>query len=365
MRKVLKQFFLRRLTKRLKRAPYTALFSAQTRAAQGPVAPFRSDLSLFGKRFIRYDYRLACVSPSPVNLGDFIQSDATEQAIRQVVEGATFQPWLRSELSWYDREPAVCVMQGWYETETLNFLPNRRVLPVWIGTHFSRETRESLELLLSFNRDLFRDQVFGCRDLSTLRWCREQGLEAYFSRCLTLSLPRVVHHIDQDRESVFVVGPQSWRNVIMAQLPTEWREQVVQTDHYEDVPRSLIPADAARDLELARARLAAYREKARLVITNRIHCAQPCATMGIPTVFIVPTYDEEERFSTLQGILPIWTLRDWTEGRVNLTPKAPDLTPLRSNLLENLRLSILAARGEPVDVSALEACRNRIATFRA
>lgn len=363
MRKGLRRFFERRQGKILRRVPYTALFAAQARAAQGPLSPCRPDLRAFGKHFIRYDYRLACVTPSPVNLGDFIQSDATEQAIRKVIEGATFQPWVRSELTWYDREPAICVMQGWYENETLGFLPNRRVLPVWIGTHFSRETRESLACLLSFNRDAFRDWVFGCRDLSTLRWCREHGLEAYLSRCLTLTLPRAEQATRG--KSVFLVGPSAWREAVFAHLPAELREDVVQTDHYEGFPRSLIPADAQHDLRLAREWLTRYRDEARLVITNRIHCAQPCVAMGTPTVLIAPQYDEEERLSTIRGILPIWTMRDWVAGRVQLPSRAPDIEPLKRDLLENLRLSILAACGESVDGQALSACRARIAEFKA
>lgn len=369
--KSVRMFIRERLAQRLRRGPLPEVLAAQTRAGLGPIAPFRADLPAFGGLFIRYDYRLGCATPSSVNLGDYIQSDAMEQAVRHVAEDCNwgvirFRPWLRSELSWYDREPAICVMQGWFEDATLNFLGNRAVLPVWVGTHFSGAIRPYLEWLLTLDREAFRDQTFGCRDRSTLRWCREQRLPAYFSRCLTLTFPRRTKApAPREGNGVFVVGPRAWRDAVLPALPRALRDGATIVDHWEGLAPSRCPADAQRDLASARALLARYRDEARLVVTSRIHCAQPCTAMGIPTVLINPGYDECDRFSTLDGILPIWTLRDLRDGRVDFSPAAPDIEPLKRDLLENLRLSILAARGEGVDADALGEIRARIADFHA
>ena len=142
----------------------------------------------FKDLYIRYAYRMN--TAWDVNLGDYIQSEATARAIEAAMGPVRFRPWVRSELSWYEGEPALCVMQGWFEHNTLNFLPNQSILPVWVGTHLAPHTRGQLAELLRLDRDAFVDQEIGCRDLSTLAWCREQGLSDYFSRCLTLTLPR-------------------------------------------------------------------------------------------------------------------------------------------------------------------------------
>lgn len=68
---------------------------------------------------------------------------------------------------------------------------------------------------------------------------------------------------------------------------------------------------------------------------------------------------------TRAGLGPIAPFRDLRDGRVDFSPAAPDIEPLKRDLLENLRLSILAARGEGVDADALGEIRARIADFHA
>lgn len=360
LRKRLRAKQAQRLAQSLREGPARHLLAAQARLAMGPVAPLRADLGRFGGRFIRYTYK----TPRGLdvrNLGDYLQSEATELAVRAAMgEAVAFTPWPRNALSWYDGPPAICVMQGWYEHDTLRFLPNRNVLPVWVGTHFERATRERLAFLAALDRDLLTDWEFGCRDLSTLEWCRSQGLAAYFSRCLTLTLPT---RGPARRDKLFLVGPDAWRERVQNALPRALREArpVVCADQLVTGERALAERD---HLPAAKTLLQTYRDEAALVITSRIHCAQPCLAMGIPVVFIDPVNKEAERFSTLRGLIPIHSFDDLKAGKVDLAPEPPDLAPLKRAMLENLRLSILEACGDDVERARLADLRADIAAFR-
>lgn len=79
---------------------------------------------------------------------------------------------------------------------------------------------------------------------------------------------------------------------------------------------------------------------AKLVITTALHCAQPCLAMGIPVVFVNPNYSEEERFSSMDGILKQYSLNDLKDGKVIFDEIVLDIEDLKSALLRNLGLSL-------------------------
>ena len=62
--------------------------------------------------------------------------------------------------------------------------------------------------------------------------------------------------------------------------------------------------------------------------------------MGIPVVFIHPKYNEEDRFSSMDGILKQYSLNDLKEGKVRFDENAPDIEDLKFALLRNLGLSL-------------------------
>jgi hypothetical protein len=136
-----------------------------------------------------------------------------------------------------------------------------------------------------------------------------KGIQAYFSSCLTLSLGKSYsHNADED---IYLVD-------ILPQYPTVKsvfksfnsfhksiktkdifrlgkREKIIQKILGEDIIQRAkeithvyradeFPTEESR-FELADRTLKCY-EKAKLVITSRIHCALPCLAMGTPVIFI-------------------------------------------------------------------------------
>lgn len=282
------------------------------------------------------------------NLGDWIQTIATEGAIRQAVgTDVRFEEVPRDSL--VAHSGGTCVMQGWYSNSTLNFLPGPDTRAVWVGTHLNTATREALEFLWTRHPYSLPREI-GCRDLSTLEFCKRDHIEAYFSRCLTLTLPRRTQ-ADICGDVVYCVDCPDW---LLEALPEDIRAKAVVLSQ-----RKFKGGDPATCRKAAEQTLERYRKTASLVITTGLHCAQPCLAMGIPVVLVSPAYEEADRFSALKGILRVYSREDVVAGNVNYNPQAVDIEDLKKLLIRNLQLSI----NPPDDKQELHAVRAAIAAY--
>ncbi len=247
-------------------------------------------------------------------------------------------------------------MQGWF-AHSYHFLPPRNILPIFVGTHFTEHIQKYLLYLLACYPRYFDNKTIGCRDLYTLEFCQKLGLKSYFSRCLTLTLPKRTPNPSQNK--VFFVGLD---DKFLPFIPRDIKAKAEHINQQGYMPDTLI---SAHFFDTAKTLLMRYKNEARLIITSALHCASPCVAMGIPVIFCRQNDEQLTRFSTLSGILPLYTIDDFKNNRVNFAPNAPNIEPLKSAMIENLRLSICESRGESVDLAKLNEFREFIANFSA
>lgn len=206
---------------------------------------------------------LFCYSNS-TNVGDFIQSLAVAQHLDQDYELVD-----RDFMNQYDGEPIVVVMNGWFTDEPGNWPPSPSIIPVFLGFHIARESVS----VIRDHKDYFaRYAPIGCRDHVTAAYMKECGIDAYVSGCATMTFPRRRADLAPDR---VVLVDEPLQNF----LRSERREFTFISHELEPYMSQALRFQAAREL------LDFYRESAGLIITRRIHCAMPCAAMGIPVVF--------------------------------------------------------------------------------
>lgn len=123
---------------------------------------------------------------------------------------------------------------------------------------------------------LVSEYPIGCRDVPTRDFLRKLGYNAYFSGCVSMTLPRrqdgdykLVYVIDDDpKKALPLCDPVDIRVLTSLCLPDgiPWRD--------------------AEDLAMRRMEL--LRDTAKMVITSRLHVYLPCVAMGIPVVFTRP-----------------------------------------------------------------------------
>lgn len=133
---------------------------------------------------------------------------------------------------------------------------------------------------------LKRWQPIGCRDLGTMDALLKHGVEVYYSRCVTLTLPR--REVEPEDGQVFIVGISKADRYA---IPGHIRRKAVVVDQ----AKVRLPiTDTKLRLAMAEELIKQYRERARLIITSKIHCALPCIAMGIPVVFLYDTAKQDD-----------------------------------------------------------------------
>jgi hypothetical protein len=80
-----------------------------------------------------------------------------------------------------------------------------------------------------------------------------------------------------------------------------------------------------------RALLNRYRDEARLVITQRLHCAVPCMAMGIPVVFARRRITQRSWW--LENLIPLYD--EATFKCIDWNPESLELETIKQNMIGN------------------------------
>lgn len=261
------------------------------------------------------------------NLGDDVQTLAVSRLVPHV-DGYVS----REALDQVDT-PCTVPMNGYF-MNTRHWPPSALVRPVFYAFHLAAEARGWLCSAPSLDY-LRLWQPIGCRDRGTQALLSAHGIEAYYSRCLSLTLPR--REREPENGEVFLVGLTS---AARQAVPKSLRHGAVCVDQ----ARVRLPVSkGGLKRELAAELLDQYQKRARLVITSKIHCAMPCIAMGIPVVFL---YDTERRddyrvqlIEELVGIhyvhqrgLLARARNNWLGRRIDWSPAAVDIEPLKQEI---------------------------------
>ena len=273
-----------------------------------------------------------------INLGDWIQSLAVERLVQSLGSNAGEVIKIdRDSLPAYQGPPVRLIMNACFLEHSFPIPP--QVEPVFIG--FQTSSRNLIREYLGYFK---AHQPIGCRDTSTCKLFREQGVDAYITGCLTMTLP-----LRDERSAVpktFFIGgegPGKMPPGMKRHTPTH----IGRTSFYQHQRESvtslpLDDKDALRAAELAAGLLATYRRDASMVVTPLLHAAGPSLAMGIPV--ILARKDERDRFTAINRLLPVYTPGDF--DAINWNPACPNIELLKQ-CLTALVARALAGGGGP------------------
>ena len=219
------------------------------------------------------------------NYGDEVQSIAAARLLPHV-DLKIPRTQLRSfPLS----EPCLLIMNGYFRAMPGEFPPSDNITPLYISFYMEKEAESfytSKECVDHFKRH----EPIGCRSRRTMQVLREAGVDAYYSKCLSMTLPR--------RGNV-----QGANSVVTLDVPVYWIRENNIAGHFIRHLLSLVKReDAGRSInlyqghnsdhlgdqvrtEVAHSLLQRYKREARIILTSRLHCALPCIAMGIPVMY--------------------------------------------------------------------------------
>ena len=216
--------------------------------------------------------------PNSRNRGDDIQTYAASLLVKNP--------------SFCDREqlhkvktPTKLLCNGWFMEDAANWPPSTAVHPHFISFHISSKQEKRMTNPNSIAY-LKQYEPIGCRDTHTLNLLRQYDVDAYYSGCLTLTLPPFTGNRKDDILFVDVLRTNyssRYRKAVVKQLiPVDLRGKVQFETHFSN---DLHLQDASQRMIAAKELLDRYA-KAKVVFTSLIHCALPCLAMGTPVVFI-------------------------------------------------------------------------------
>ena len=272
----------------------------------------------------------ASLKVSTENLGDHIQVISGLRLLSRVgVEPTRYidrDDEIRSAPGVADQDGTTGILlNGWFKTNRAEWPPHPKLAPLIYSFHI--RLFQCPELISEPSLDFFRrHQPIGCRDVFTQGLLQSNGVEAFTSNCISLTIPRRVERPETQTE-VFVVSRD--------QRIEQYLPQVVRPytflSHYSG------SKDFDTNMQRAETLLKTYASRAKLIVTTLLHCALPAVAMGIPVVVFYPLNTESghrsdcERFSSLEQLLPIHSLDEIDE--VNWEPKALDVSQTKYEIL--------------------------------
>lgn len=301
-------------------------------------------------------YKLLAVSTVPaINIGDYVQALASSQFYPRV-DGFIE----REHLKEYEGEESRVIMNAYYMHDGKHWPPSDKIDPLFVSTHINSLVRKDFESQESMDY-MIKHAPFGCRDYDTKAFLENNGIDAYFSGCMTLTLGQK-YKWEGPREGVYFVDPKVTfknrlektfyyiisfiNNNVIKKIAKEYyhttaisanersilskfyikyqklfTKDTLKNAHYVNQESSYYNDTFKNNQELLEEaeRLIVMYSKAALVVTSRIHCGLPCLGLETPVLLINNGEQLESSSCRLRGLRELFNVLNWTHNGIEAT----------------------------------------------
>lgn len=276
-----------------------------------------------------------------VNIGDYVQA----LAARQFLDGE-YLFIERERLDQYNGEEVKMIMNGWYMHHPENWPPSPKIIPLFLSFHINVLAKEGL-LSSSSIKYLKNHEPIGCRDYNTASMLMDNGIDAYFSGCMTLTLGLKYKSTAKDDTYYFVdayydrtmdlasafrsmkyilkkpffikklsirmFGSSSVKKLLSAAkfysiYSKIFTDEILISAFFKTQQDPIYSGKTNKELIDEAEELINGYAKAKLVVTSRIHCALPCLAIETPVLY-VENYNQSEASSCrLNGLRELFNI---------------------------------------------------------
>ena len=253
------------------------------------------------------------------NIGDDIQSYAAMRFLPHIdyyIDRESLNCFIPQE-----KEYVSMIMNGWFLHNKLAWPPSPYINPLCLSMHFT--SLESIDVGDKYLKKLGGEYLkqfgtIGARDIETQKRLETNGIKAYFSGCMTLTINKFdnIKKVDKiclvDLEENIVEKIKENTNSEI-EILTHWlnQEETAQKDFTKRM----------NDVENL---LKKYQES-KLVITNRLHVALPCLALGTPVILIHKAVYEKDRLETFLKFMPNYVDKEFINMDIKELLKNPKL----------------------------------------
>ncbi len=263
------------------------------------------------------DFLYGLLKYSSVNIGDEIQSIAAMRFLPKVEQYIH-----REQLNKYypkSGKKTKLIMNAWWMHKPQNFPPSEFIEPLLISMHISVKKRKTI-LTEQVRKYFIEHGPVGCRDVSTYEWLKSEGIPAYFSGCLTLTLQRN-KSIKRENYILCIDVPEE----VVEELKKRTKKPVYNlssllTPYYDSKQRMNIAKMFLRLLH-----------NAHCVVSTRLHVILPCLAFETPVLRILTEEngsDIEGRFSGFEDFMYSVNVENFISNKdcynLNFPPKNPN-----------------------------------------
>ena len=255
------------------------------------------------------------------NIGDYIQT----KAVIDILNKQNIKILEREKLNNYNGPPIKTIINGWFMENPKNWPPNNNINPLFISFHINPSIVKTFINHRSIEY-FKKHEPIGCRDYYTRDLLVKNGINAYFSSCVTLGIEREKYLKRQTPGGVIVIGAfdrlkpyldyKSPLKFLLSLIKYPLRilnykiklqkfnrhlyKQKFQIKRYSQITKNSINSHS-KGIALAEEMLNKIAES-DIIITSRIHAALPALAMGLKVIFIDEGLDHTNHKMRLSGL---------------------------------------------------------------
>jgi hypothetical protein len=234
-----------------------------------------------------------------------------------------------------EKEYVSVIMNGWFMHNKSAWPPTPYINPLLISMHFTCLDKVDVgeKYLQGLGGEYLKQyQPIGCRDIETGKRLTRNGIENYFTGCMTLTL-QPFDNIEKQDYICLVDLDEASANLVKENTKREIKE-ITHTVNPEEIKNKTFEErmKAVEDL------LKTY-QGAHLVLTNRLHVALPCLALGTPVILIHKENFEYDRLGTYLKYMKSFTNVEFANINVediieNPEKNSDEFLEIRNNLIK-------------------------------